>query len=794
MGGMTIAVRRLTVSATGLRGDANIRRRHPAEAAAWVWHPARRGDETAFLDFACDFACERDGIIVIHVTADHRFQLALDGVEVGYGPDRGEPMWWSVASYELRVPAGRHRLTALVWWIADGAPVAQMSVRGGFLLAAEGDWQARLSTGSGPWTVVDRTAAVTLSRPAQLHYHVIGPGFTVDAARWAAGPAPVAPTVVQGPVVDSDYGGLRAGWRLEGASLPEQRRELVGGGRVRALQRGPDGPVREGAGADLTPWQALVDGRGTVTVPPGTTLAALWDLGEYRCGYPVLAVEGGAGARIAVEWAEALYAAPRAAEAHPHVPKGRRNEVDGKVFLGFGDTLVADGAARTLPAFWWRSGRFLRIVVATTDAPLTLTRLAVRTTGYPFAEECAFASSDPGLDATLPLLVRGLRMSGHETWVDCPYYEQLQYVGDTRLEALASYVLGRDDRLARQAIIAFDRSRWSNGFAAERAPSGELQASTTYAMLWPLMVADHLAWRGDRAFARERLTGLRSQLEHLLPLIGADHLLGAVPGWSFVDWVPGWHAGMGPGVRDGGSAIVNLHLVLSLQATAQVERAVGEAVLADRCERLAQATARALVARWWDEGRGLLADADGRERFSEHAQSLAIIAGVLDPARERRCADAWLASTDLAPASIYFSFYPLEALWRLGRGDELVRRLAFWKDLLAQGFTTPPEAPEPSRSDCHGWGSHPLWHLGASLAGIRPLDPGFARVLVAPQPGPLTTVRMRLPHPAGGDIAVEVTRDGGGWRAVIDLPGVGGVFRFAGIERDLRAGRNEVRG
>ena len=46
------------------------------------------------------------------------------------------------------------------------------------------------------------------------------------------------------------------------------------------------------------------------------------------------------------------------------------------------------------------------------------------------------------------------RLCAHETYMDCPYYEQLQYDGDTRLELLTTYAMTRDDRLNR---------RWTGG-------------------------------------------------------------------------------------------------------------------------------------------------------------------------------------------------------------------------------------------------------------------------------------------------------------------------------------------
>ena len=814
-----IVSERVTVAAQGLAGDANVVPRHPAEKAAWVWHPGCRADEPAVLRFCLAVATDRAADYLLHVSADQRFQLRIDGQEIGFGPDRCDLQHWSVATYRLSLPAGPHALEALVWFLGDLAPQAQVSLRGGFLLAASAvpgpDPQdpsaakaaahaaahtaAIWNTGAAPWQVQRLDAAVAFTAHRITAYLDVGPGFDFHCAGWFSPPPARAAQVIELPIEANIHGVQRRHWRLHPTCLPEQQRETITGGRMRALLAGDcDGPVSDKpADPRLAPWQALLNGGPAVTVPPHTRINLLWDLGTYHCGYPDVQLSGGLGAQLSLEWAEALYQgqsaeAVRAAVRSHH--KGARDEVEGKVFVGIGDRWTCDGESnRTLPALWWRSGRFVLVRINTGAQALSLQRLALRSTRYPLHNTSAFRSSDSELDASLPLLLRGLQMSAHETYVDCPYYEQLLYGGDGRLQFLSHYAVTADDALPRRCLELFDWSRWSTGMVAERYPSRDFQVSTTYAMLYPLMVCDHLMWRDDPGFIRERLPGVRCLLEHLMALAGPDGLLGRLPGWSFIDWVPQWNTGMGPGVVEGDSCIVNLQWVLCLQAAAALEEACGDELLAERCHRAAATAGAALTRRWWNAQRGLLADDSSHRHFSEHAQCLGLLAGVLDAPRAHACLRAWLAATDLARATVYFSFYPLEALYRAGQGAELIQRLDFWKKLRAQGFTTTVEMPEPSRSDCHGWGAHPLWHLQASVAGIRPAAPGFAKVAVAPQPGPLTHFSASCPHPQG-DVKVQWQReDGGTWRAMVVLPqGTSGTWFFEGHPQELTAGANPI--
>ena len=108
-----------------------------------------------------------------------------------------------------------------------------------------------------------------------------------------------------------------------------------------------------------------------------------------------------------------------------------------------------------------------------------------------------------------------------------------------------------------------------------------------------------------------------------------------------------------------------------------------------------------------------------------------------------------------------------------------------------RGLKTPQASREPTRSDCHAWGSSPLYQFFATILGIRPAAPGFRRVEIAPFLGPLPEASCRLVHPAGGEITVELRREGEDLHGRIVLPeGVPGTLRLPDGARDLPPGES----
>jgi hypothetical protein len=367
-------------------------------------------------------------------------------------------------------------------------------------------------------------------------------------------------------------------------------------------------------------------------------------------------------------------------------------------------------------------------------------------------------------------------------------------VGDTRLEMLVNHIITHDHRLIRKGIELFDWSHWKTGFVAERYPSHVYQLSLTFSMIWVLMLRDYAYWQNDPVFVRDRLTGMRCLLENFRSILNQDGLLEGMPGWSFMDWVSTWKEGCAPDGARGVSSIVNLLFINALEHAADLEEAYGEPSLAKRNRALAASVAAQVKKFFWKKNRNLFADDLKARHYSEHAQVLALLAGILSKQETEKCFNALITEKKLSRTTIYFSFYLLETFYKFNRGDLIVNYLDLWRGLVKMGMKTTIEMPEPGRSDCHAWGAHPLFHFHASLAGIRPAAPGFTSVIIAPLPGNLSHLESKLPHPQGFiETKLVFDHQRQACQAWIKLPPrTTGIFRWQKKTYKLQPGKNSI--
>jgi len=419
-----------------------------------------------------------------------------------------------------------------------------------------------------------------------------------------------------------------------------------------------------------------------------------------------------------------------------------------------------------------------------------LRQLALVESRYPLECSAQFDCDDPTIGKVWKICVRGMQNCLHETFVDCPYFEQQMYPGDTRVEMLVLNAIGGDARPIRYGMGVFDYARRDNGLVPMNFPSRNMQDSSTYSLCWVMMAGDYVRWHGADEFLRTRIPGIRHTLGALALYANKDGLLENLPGWSFMDWVPEWDVhGNAPDGRLGLSSLNNLLYVHALQSAAKAEDAVGEKAMAEYCRNRANAVAAAIRAHFWDASRGLVADTVRRDRFSEHAQCLALLADILPPGDRARAFAGLVEAKDLAQCTVYFSHYLFETYLKFGRADLFLEKLDLWRGFARNGLKTPLEAPGTrARSDCHAWGAHPIYHLLTGVAGIRPSADGFASVGIAPHPGSLKRIRASMPTPRG-TVSLDLRFDGSFPSGKVALPeGMPGTFIWNGEKIKLRSG------
>jgi alpha-L-rhamnosidase len=759
-----------------------------APVASWIFHTAVPRDQYGVFHFRRTLTVDRaPETFVVHVSGDNRYRLFVNGQPVSSGPQRSDLMHWRYETVDLApyLHQGQNTLAALVWNWGAQKPVAQFTHHTGFLLQGDGEREAVANTNQD-WKVFHDTGyePIPITSAEVAGYYAAPPGESVDGATcpwgweredyddsgWVnAGTIPgwnAEITRLRG----SHQTGEAAGWHLVPRSIPPMEERVVRFARMRRA-------------TGVTPDDGFLHGQGELTIPPNTTASLLLDQSYLTNAYAVLDVSGGSGSTVTLTYAEA------AKDADGR--KGNRDEIEGKRVSGVHDTFLPDGGDhRRFQTLWFRTYRYVRMDIETGSEPLRIHDFHGIFTAYPYELRASFDSDVPWLAGVWEMDWRVLRLCAFETFFDTPYYEQLQYIGDTRIQALTELYMSDDDRLVRQAITHFDLSRIPEGITASRYPSELPQYIPTFSLIWVAMVHDYWMHRDDPEFVRGFLPGIRGVLGWFERHLDDTGMVGPVEWWHFVDWARDWQGGVPPGGRDGHSTVITLQFVYALQRAAELEQALGLADEAEHYRTLADSILVAVRRQTWDPDRRLFRDLPGGDRYSQQANTMALLVNAQPEGEARPLMQRILSDTTLTRATYYFDYYVLEALNRAGLGNRYVERLEPWHAMLAMGLTTTPEQPEPTRSDSHAWSAHPNYGLLATVLGIRPDAAGFRRVRITPHLGTLQHAKGSMPHP-DGTIDVELVRNGeNGLTATVTLPtDLTGVFEWNGERRELRGGR-----
>ena len=461
--------------------------------------------------------------------------------------------------------------------------------------------------------------------------------------------------------------------------------------------------------------------------------------------YLELSVAKGKGAKITLLESES-YGQIREENGMTFLTKEDRLDYDfGDLHGPVDEYYVSGHGTREVPEYYepfhFREFYLLRLEIETENEELILCGLSYRETAYPLEKKAYVETDNPSMKEIWRISENTLRMCMHETYEDCPGYEQLQYAMDTRSQILYTYCISGDDRLARAAIDDFSRSQRPDGLVAACYPTFKSNIIPSFSVYYVLMLYDHMMYFGDKEFLKHYFPSVMKVCGFYISHINEKGLFGVLenmgylnkPYWGYIDSIDEWVMGVIPVPEGKETTMMSLLSILLLEASAKIASYIGYHDIGREYLSVKEKMKEA-VRKYCLSAAGLIQDAPDTEMYSNISQIFATLGDVFT-AKEAEAAMKRTLDGSLNPCSLSVFFYHFRALQKTGlyhHADMLFDR---WRKMLEKNLSTCVEhdTPGQQRSDCHAWSSTPLYELTSAILGIHPAAPGYAAVSFEPE-------------------------------------------------------------
>lgn len=479
-----------------------------------------------------------------------------------------------------------------------------------------------------------------------------------------------------------------------------------------------------------------------ITIPCGVTRKILFHAGQHMCAYMRYGMKGGKGAQIRFTYFEQYM------NGDNEVPYTRRQEGN---FTGLSDEVILSGDSIVFEPFWMRTFRFVEIEIKTAEQELIFRRPHYRRTGYPLNPSTRLTSSEKWVEGLFHICVNTLQNCMMETYMDCPFWEQMQFVMDTRLQVLFQMTVSNDTRLAGKALEDFHCSMQENGLLQGKYPCAFPQIISTFSLYYVYMIWDYYQQTGDLEIVRRYRADIDRILEYYDTKIGESGLVEHPGYWPFVDWQKSW--GM-TGVPNNGleqpSTVINFMYAYALLLGSDLNEASGRIGMAEEYRERREKLLKCIHECCWNEKQGMYQDGPGVETYCQHAQSWAVLNfgqswlkeemvqdqslmdSCLNKSQAQKMMRHALTDADVIPCSFSTSFELFRALEMTDLYQETGRLMERWIALLDRKCTTCPEEPVGGRSACHAWSALPMYELVRIVAGIKSKGVGWKKVVISP--------------------------------------------------------------
>ena len=739
----------------------------PRGQAKWIWLPGFKDFDDIlpgrFVLFRKAFElpdvptspCE------VCVSADTRYKLFVNGTCLVQGPCKSYPTRWYYETINITsfLRAGTNIITAKVLrFFPDQigssslmtAPVPGFILWGNIgqvLVRTDDTWLCReddsihLKTRS-EWNYILGPPFLSLDERVDLSKaHSDVQDGKVDLSQWSMAVPAVTPVKMM-PVLEP--------WKLFERPIP----------LIPEIPKSFHKALKCAGSPDLQQWNDLLCDSKPLVIGADQAVSVEFESSVLTTGFVEFDFVGGGGAEASILYAESYekdLGTTTSPFPLPRLKGDRRDRKHGRLYGNEDHVILAGGKTQYEP-FWFRTFRFIRFTLNTKEVAATIQRIGLREIHYPLDITTSVSLSSE-VQPVWDICLNTLRNCMHETYEDCPFYEQNQFAMDGRLQLLFTYQISRDDRLARKTIHEFHASRRDDGLLETNFPvSFRAINIPQFSLFWILMLHDHMMYFGDASLIRKYIGTADGILEFFGSRINEDGLVSPFDPecWAFVDWAKEWH---GPdGIRDmavppiykktGVVAYNSLLYSWGLQHASELCDFIHRQDTAVEYRRRAESLNRAVKTHCLTGE--FFVDGPGAEEICEHTQVFAILSGAVSDEAAKQLMRRTIEHQTMPRCSYAMKHYVFRALEKTELYTEFFESMTQpWKNMVENNLTTCPEDDVNFRSDCHGWSANPIYEIVACLHGIRPSAPGFKSVQLLPKRELLKTAVARYKLPSG---------------------------------------------
>jgi hypothetical protein len=725
---------------------------------------------------------------IIHVSADNRYKLFVNGVLVSIGPQLSDTRHWRYETIDIApyLTSGSNIIAAEVANWGPDRFFGIVSLRTAFLMQGESDDEKIVNTPEG-WKAFHNEAFYPLHLNWIYGVDIVGgfyasnPGDSVIVERYPQNWNSLL-------FDDTKWKKAEWIWKADNANdaghywlmKPRTTPQVVQ--KVDRFAR-----IARTVGMSVDP--EFLNGK-QITVVPDSKVSILLDFEKITIGFPELVISGGSGAKITVRYAENLLNAD--------LSKGDRNIVENKKIRGIHDVIMPDGRKNFhFTPLWYRAFRYVQLDIETKDHPLDILDFHNKTTLTPSTRKAIFETSDPVYKKIDDICWYTSYICTQDNLISDAYYEQMMYVADSKVHALVNLYLTGDDIWLKNAIEQFNYSRLPNGLLTSCYPLRASFYHINFSLYWIDMIHDFMMHCNDREFVRAYAGNIRETLQWFEENKNEKGLIARNFGKLFIDWyndIPFAGKGLSPGSENGNSATITLQYAYTLMHAAEIFEYLGMHSDAMMCRKRAEKVKDDVYKACWNPDRRLFSENPGGNFFDERANLLAIKAGMFDRKFQKELFIRCMDDSTISKPVYFFRFHTFDIMRELGVGEYFDKQLDIWKKLLPLNLTTTPEREARQRSDAHPWSAYPSVAFIKVVAGIMPAEPEFKSVDIAPVFGHLQYIKASYPH-YRGDIKIDLRKNNdGGVEGTLELPaGLKGTFRFNGKSIKLFPGYQKIR-